>query len=123
MHATLTSLLIWPACREPVSLQPGATAHGDEIEIGALACRAGHTYPIVRGVPRFVQHDLDTDHARTRDSFAHEWTVLYPEHGHANHSGSPNGTSSSSTRTLCRPSCGAGWCSTPAAATVARRDS
>src|SRR5262249_45407815 len=37
---------------------------------------------IVHGVPRFVQHTLDDDQARTRDSFGYEWTQLYPEHGH-----------------------------------------
>ena len=82
MHAALTSVLICPACGEPVSLQPGATGGDNEIETGALACPAGHTYPIRRGVPRFVQHQLDANQARTRDSFGHEWTVLYPEHGH-----------------------------------------
>ena len=33
-------------------------------------------------MPRFVQHELDADQARTRDSFGYEWTRLYPEHGH-----------------------------------------
>jgi SAM-dependent methyltransferase len=83
MHTALISLLICPACRGPVSLQAGATGSNDAIDTGALACPAGHVYPIVRGVPRFVQHDLDADQARTRDSFGHEWTALYPEHGHA----------------------------------------
>jgi SAM-dependent methyltransferase len=36
----------------------------------------------VRSVPRFVQHSLDENQARTRDSFGYEWTVLYPAHGH-----------------------------------------
>ena len=38
--------------------------------------------PIVDRVPRFVQHALNADQARTRDSFGYEWTRLYPEHGH-----------------------------------------
>ena len=33
-------------------------------------------------MPRFVQHALNADQARTRDSFGDEWTRLYPEHGH-----------------------------------------
>ena len=33
-------------------------------------------------MPRFVQHELNADQARTRDSFGYEWTRLYPEHGH-----------------------------------------
>ena len=34
-------------------------------------------------MPRFVQHELNADQARTRDSFGYEWTRLYPEHGHS----------------------------------------
>ena len=49
---------------------------------GRSCCAAGHRYPIVGRVPRFVQHELDADQARTRDSFGYEWTRLYPEHGH-----------------------------------------
>ena len=30
-----------------------------------------------------MQHALDADQARTRDSFGYEWTKLYPEHGHS----------------------------------------
>ena len=52
------------------------------VQTGWLRCANGHRYPIENGVPRFVQHHLDADQARTRDSFGYEWTRLYPAHGH-----------------------------------------
>jgi SAM-dependent methyltransferase len=55
---------------------------GPRVDAGTLTCASGHSYSIVRGVPRFVQHELNADQARTRDSFGYEWTKLYPEHGH-----------------------------------------
>lgn len=50
-------------------------------ESGRLVCTGQHSFPIVGRVPRFVQHALDADQARTRDSFGYEWTELYPQHG------------------------------------------
>src|SRR3954470_12096479 len=82
MHTSLLELIVCPECRTALSLEPDATAVGDEVEAGTLVCAAGHAYPIVRRVPRFVQHELNADQARTRDSFGYEWTRLYPEHGH-----------------------------------------
>lgn len=48
---------------------------------GRLVCPGQHSFPIAGGVPRFVQHELNADQARTRDSFGYEWTELYPQHG------------------------------------------
>jgi SAM-dependent methyltransferase len=82
MHTTLIPLLICPICRGDIALRSGAAMRGDEVDSGTLVCPQGHSYLILRGIPRFVQHDLNADQARTRDSFGHEWTALYPEHGH-----------------------------------------
>ena len=82
MHTTLLDLLVCPECRSAISLEPNAAIAGDEVESGTLACATGHRYQIVRRVPRFVQHELNADQARTRDSFGYEWTMLYPGHGH-----------------------------------------
>ena len=81
MHSWLPDLLVCPECGGALSLD-GANWKGDEIVAGTLSCGASHRYPIVGGVPRFVQHELDADQARSRDSFGYEWTRLYPEHGH-----------------------------------------
>jgi len=84
MHIDLLTLLVCPECRESLALDAERTMAGDHVATGTLRCGNGHQYPIVNRVPRFVQHALDADQARTRDSFGYEWTKLYPEHGHTN---------------------------------------
>src|SRR4051812_14058571 len=84
MHIDLLTLLVCPECRESLTLDDERTMAGDHVATGTLRCARGHHYPIVNRVPRFVQHALDADQARTRDSFGYEWTKLYPEHGHTN---------------------------------------
>lgn len=81
MHTTLLSLLCCPACGGELTLASDATRAGDHVETGTLTCARAHTYPIVNRVPRFVQHALNADQSRTRDSFGYEWTELYPTHG------------------------------------------
>jgi SAM-dependent methyltransferase len=81
MHTSLVELLVCPECRTRLTLSPAPA--GPRVDAGMLACANGHSYPIVRGVPRFVQHELNADQARTRDSFGYEWTTLYPGHGHS----------------------------------------
>jgi len=77
----LLDLIVCPECQGALRLD--AQELRDAVVFsGTLACAAGHAFPIVNGVPRFVQHTLDADQARTRDSFGYEWTTLYPEHGH-----------------------------------------
>lgn len=63
------ALLAWLRC--PVchtSLEAG-TDVGEDIERGRLTCTGpgGHTFPIIRGVPRFVAQDAYTG------SFSYEW--------------------------------------------------
>src|SRR5690349_17042244 len=82
MRAWLLDLIVCPDCRGALRLD-AAERSGDAVSAGTLSCGGGHAFPIVRGVPRFVQHALDADQARTRDSFGYEWTALYPEHGHS----------------------------------------
>jgi SAM-dependent methyltransferase len=81
MHTWLLDLVVCPECGGSLRLD-AAEQRGDVVSAGTLACSAGHAFPIVSGVPRFVQHELNADQARTRDSFGYEWTRLYPEHGH-----------------------------------------
>lgn len=60
------SLLRWlrcPTCQ--ALLEPETDA--DPIVQGVLACTRGHRFPVVRGVPRFVQQDAYTT------SFSYEW--------------------------------------------------
>lgn len=79
MHVSLLALLACPQCRGELRLLDASAS--DAVDAGTLVCSTGHQYPIVSGVPRFVQHELNADQARTRDSFGYEWTRLYPQHG------------------------------------------
>jgi SAM-dependent methyltransferase len=83
MHMSLLDIVVCPDCQAPLALEPGAITDGHHVESGTLACGTGHRFPIAGTVPRFVQHELGADQARTRDSFGFEWTRVYPEHGHA----------------------------------------
>jgi SAM-dependent methyltransferase len=83
MHIALLALLVCPDCRSALTLDPGATMAGGHVDSGTICCVSGHQYQIVGRVPRFVQHALDADQARTRDSFGYEWTQRYPDHGHS----------------------------------------
>jgi SAM-dependent methyltransferase len=59
------ALLAWlrcPRCEGGLQVEGAA-----EIESGTLGCDNGHTFPIVRGVPRFVTSDAYTA------SFSYEW--------------------------------------------------
>ena len=79
MHRDLLQLLACPDCRTPFTTQSSGV---DIVADGSLTCESGHQFAVVNGVPRFVTHALDADQQRTRESFGHEWTVRYPEHGH-----------------------------------------
>ena len=82
MHIELLTLVICPECHGDLTLDPDARHEGDHVVSGTLRCAGGHAFPIVDRVPRFVQHALNADQARTRESFGYEWTRLYPDHGH-----------------------------------------
>jgi SAM-dependent methyltransferase len=82
MHPDLLALLVCPVCSGGLRLEGGAVCEAGRVVNGSLACESQHRFPIVSRVPRFVQHDLGPDQARTRASFGYEWTRLYPSHGH-----------------------------------------
>jgi SAM-dependent methyltransferase len=81
MRSWALDLLVCPECRSKLTVQ-ATECVGDVVVAGTLTCASGHQFPVVRRIPRFVQHQLDADQARTRDSFGYEWTERYPDHGH-----------------------------------------
>ncbi|HLG55917.1 MAG TPA: methyltransferase domain-containing protein [Vicinamibacterales bacterium] len=67
MKRDLTDLLCCPDCQDDLSLHD-ETASQPEVETGTLACGScGASYPIVRGIPRFVSSDQYVG------SFSYEW--------------------------------------------------
>ncbi len=69
MKLTLLDWLRCPECGAPVNLAPGHDAADGEVHAGSLRCAAcPATYPIVRGIPRFVGDGNYTG------SFGYQWT-------------------------------------------------
>ncbi len=67
MKRDLTMLLCCPDCRADLTLRD-ETPERTEVETGALECtRCGTSYPILRGIPRFVPSDAYVG------SFSYEW--------------------------------------------------
>ena len=70
MRRELVGSLVCPCCLQALRLQCSNDA-GDVTE-GTLASPCGKTYPIVRGIPRFVPGAA----SRTAQSFALQWTTF-----------------------------------------------
>lgn len=68
---------IWcPKCKG--DLTPSATAERDGVILeGSLRCTNGHVYPILEGIPRFIDAIASSDDLRKvyADSFGHQWTT------------------------------------------------
>jgi SAM-dependent methyltransferase len=74
MKPALLSLLRCNRCAAEFSLS-STVADGTEVMEGALACSGcGAVFPIVRGVPRFVDQSISADKHATANAFAYEWT-------------------------------------------------
>ena len=67
MKSEFVDILCCPKCGSPMAVADGDRV--DEIESGTLRCQAGHTFPIVGGVPRFVESELYVQ------NFGFEWNV------------------------------------------------
>jgi SAM-dependent methyltransferase len=61
------ALLAWLRCPVCHTCLETGTERSDDIESGQLTCTSGHTFPIIRGIPRFVASDAYTG------SFSYEW--------------------------------------------------
>lgn len=73
MKQRLLSYLVCPTCKSDLTLQ--RECHDAEILEGSLLCSACHaSFPIVRGIPRFLQHDLSAAKQATAAAFGYEWT-------------------------------------------------
>ena len=74
MRKKLTELLVCPKCHEALDCQPGLTADDGDIRTGALRCIGCQvSYPIERGIPRFVP----TGNYAT--SFGYQWNRFRQE--------------------------------------------
>ena len=73
MKCSLLPLLACPTCRHGLDIHP-ETLDGAEVITGNLVCQGcASTFPIVRGVPRFLSGSLDAELQATAAAFGYEW--------------------------------------------------
>jgi ubiquinone/menaquinone biosynthesis C-methylase UbiE/uncharacterized protein YbaR (Trm112 family) len=68
MNQAFVQLLACPVCKSDLHVE-GALTSGQAIDSGTLKCAQGHSFPIVRGVPRFVSSD------GYASNFGFEWNL------------------------------------------------
>jgi SAM-dependent methyltransferase len=68
MHQSFASLLACPTCKQDLELD-APPSQAQIIETGDLRCENGHSFPIVRGIPRFVSSD------GYASNFGFEWNL------------------------------------------------
>src|SRR5437899_3245582 len=80
MKRRVLDLVVCPICFSQLTCRADELA-GDEIVSGTLQCAGcAATFPIRRGVPRFVTSDIALDKQRTADAFGWEWTEFRELH-------------------------------------------
>ena len=76
MKPSLLEHLACPSCHGDLSLA-AAVSQGAEVMEGDLRCGScGATYPVRRGVPRFVEAARTEEMARTASAFGWEWRTF-----------------------------------------------
>jgi len=76
MKRPLLEHLACPGCHGPLDLS-ATSSEGPEVMEGLLACRGcGASYPVRRGVPRFVASASDGVSSRTAAAFGWEWRAF-----------------------------------------------
>ncbi len=76
MKPSLLEHLACPSCHDPFQLT-AAVSQGPEVMEGILRCRGCRTtYPVRRGVPRFVESAGMGESARTASAFGWEWRAF-----------------------------------------------
>ncbi len=68
MKPDFVEMLVCPKCHRSLR-PPGGPDPGADIQSGELKCTEGHTFPIVGGIPRFVDSELYVQ------NFGFEWNV------------------------------------------------
>lgn len=74
MKRSLVSLLACPTCHGSLELDV-ERLDGTDVGAGTLACSGCRaTYPVTRGIPRFLPRELTQAKKATADAFGYEWT-------------------------------------------------
>jgi SAM-dependent methyltransferase len=73
MKRELLDLIVCPDCESALEVRDEHSV-GNDIESGRLVCHAGHSFPILGFIPRFVEDDAYAD------AFALEWNAFRTAH-------------------------------------------
>jgi uncharacterized protein YbaR (Trm112 family)/ubiquinone/menaquinone biosynthesis C-methylase UbiE len=75
MNTRLIDVLACPSCgHHELKLEPSASqARNADVAEGALSCSCGSSYPVRRGIPRFLPPELSKELASTQKTFSLEW--------------------------------------------------
>jgi SAM-dependent methyltransferase len=74
LKQALLPFLNCPACTGPITLK-AENSDGTEVIEGTLTClRCNSSFPITRGIPRFLGANMSADQKATADAFGYEWT-------------------------------------------------
>ena len=74
MKRRLLEYLVCPSCATQLELTEVSATEGQEIMQAQLRCETcAGSYPVERGVPRFVVKELESDKAATAKSFGWQW--------------------------------------------------
>src|SRR5216684_4065652 len=72
MQALLLDLLVDPLSRAPLTFEAGPASPEGTMGQGILRSPGGNTYPVVKGIPRFVITE-DRDQLQSSESFGFKW--------------------------------------------------
>ena len=74
MKKRLLSYLVCPDCKSPLDPRVDREQDGEIVE-GSLLCSGCHaSFPVIRGIPRFLPPDLSIAKQATAAAFGYEWT-------------------------------------------------
>lgn len=73
MRESLLPFLACPDCHQDLSLE-AQEREGEHVMTGRLLCSCGQSFPITRGVPRFIPAEMPQRQKETVEAFGWEWT-------------------------------------------------
>jgi SAM-dependent methyltransferase/uncharacterized protein YbaR (Trm112 family) len=86
MFSGLLNVLRCPVCGGTLELAGGQSGSdgspAPEVGDGTLHCSGGHSFPVVRGIPRMLTDGVpdprESPDGRTSETFSHEWSYYEP---------------------------------------------
>ena len=77
MKPDIVNYVTCPVCYSDLKIVGKKQQKGKEIESGELECAKGHSFPIIRGVPRLLASPEDVE--QVKKSFSDKWRIFEDE--------------------------------------------